>query len=173
MPDSRVGEPRRHFSPCCDEGDRASFSLRFFIGDQSQRAYFARAVAALAMLLKNRQHIAIESWRALRLIRGRDMLSSVADEKCGGGADGKNQYMNAVAWHEHSRISYAFERLGCKRERTIAMASRIGGSKSRGRLRSLGSERDRNRRTSFQKSCRDARRVGRKRRPPTNRADLH
>src|ERR1700758_4117651 len=163
MPDSRVGEPRRHFSPCCDEGDRASFGPRFLVGHQRERTDFTWAMAALAVLLKNRQHIAIESWRAFRLIRGRDMLSSVADEKCGGGADGKNQYMNAVAWHEHSRISYAFERLGCKRERTIAMASRIGGSKSRGRLRSLGSERDRNRRTSFQKSCRDARRAGKTR----------
>ena len=150
-PMAAVGEPRRHFPVRGDERNRAGFGLRFFVGHQWQRADFAWPVAALAVLLKNRQHIAIESRGAFRLIRCRDMLSSMADQKCGGGAGSKNEYLNAVAWHEHRRISYAFERLGCKRERTIAMALRIEGSRLRGRLRSLESGRGRNRRTSCQR----------------------
>ena len=43
MPDGAIGKPRRHFPACGDERDRASFSLRVFIGHQWQRADFARA----------------------------------------------------------------------------------------------------------------------------------
>ncbi len=170
-PMAAIGEPRRHFPACGDEGDRASFGLRFFVGHQRERADFAGPVAALAVLLKNRQHIAIES-RARFQIDSRPRHAEFGDrsEMRWRRRTARIEYLNAVAWHEHRRISYAFERLGCKRERTIAIASRIGGSRLRGRLRSLESGRGRNRRTSFRRSCRDAHRVERRQRLPTNRA---
>jgi hypothetical protein len=55
-------------------------------------------MAALAVLLKDWEHVAVESGDAYRLIRGRGMLSSVADQDACDGAGSKDEYLNAVAW---------------------------------------------------------------------------
>ena len=61
MPVSWIGEPRRHhlhFDRMCHGiGPRSSL----FVGDQRHRRNFTRTMAALAVLLKNGQHILIKS----------------------------------------------------------------------------------------------------------------
>ncbi len=170
MADGAIGEPRRHFPACGDERDRTSFGLRVFVGHQRQRADFTGAVAALAVVLKDRQHIAIERGRAFGLIRCGDMRSSVPYCERRGGENCEDQNLKVAAGYEHRRISYAFGRLGCKGEGILASASRIGDSVWRGKSRSLESGRDRTRRPSFRRSYRDAHRAGRRQRRRTNRA---
>jgi hypothetical protein len=51
-----------------DGGNRVSLNSRLLVRHQEQGSDSARAVTALAVLLKNRHYVAVESWPAFGLI---------------------------------------------------------------------------------------------------------
>ncbi len=61
LPNARIGEPRRHFFVARRNRDGAREWPRLLVRDERHRRDFAGPVAALAMLLQNRQHVAIEN----------------------------------------------------------------------------------------------------------------
>ena len=60
MADGGIGKPRRHFAFGGGIGDGASEGARLRVGHQWHGADFAGAVAALAVLLQDRENVAIE-----------------------------------------------------------------------------------------------------------------
>ena len=64
MADARIRKPRRHRALTHSVRDRFRERLHVFVGDKRHRANFAGAVAALAVLLQNRQDVSVEGGRA-------------------------------------------------------------------------------------------------------------
>ena len=71
MSATRIGEPRRHFPVAHCGGNCLRFGTRVVKRDERERRDFAGAMAALAMLLQDRQHVAVESWRRICRVRDR------------------------------------------------------------------------------------------------------
>ena len=69
MADGGIGKPRRHFAFGGGIGDGAREGARLSVGHQWHGADFAGAVAALAVLLKDRENVAIKRGRRDQCLR--------------------------------------------------------------------------------------------------------
>jgi len=69
MPTTRIGKPRRHLFRSNFVGNIACLKPNLLVGDQRHRPDLAQPMAALAVILKDGQHVAIEGGRGRRLLR--------------------------------------------------------------------------------------------------------
>jgi len=63
MTDRRVGKPRRHGFVGYGRGDGAGEGLRLRVGDERHRSDLAGAMADLAVVLEDREDVAIKGGR--------------------------------------------------------------------------------------------------------------
>ena len=76
MADVRIGEPRRHSALAHGIGDSMRHRLNLLVRHERHRADFTGSMTTLAVLLQNRQYIAIKRGRtggAWRPVRGRGL----------------------------------------------------------------------------------------------------